>query len=348
MKKSENQSSAFSASRLSDWESAAREELQGADPWNKLSKTIHGLSIKPYYVRSEGTEGANQLPPSEDPFLGPRRWYNCPRVVVHQAESANKQALEHLQQGADGVLFDLEKDVSLDQLIEGIDWPSCSLNFLSRNDVGSISRQLSAYIRRIKQPTPGALFGFAGFAEESVPTFRINGHVLPALPSPADCVAQGIEGLLARLGPSWKQQAGSAAFVVQIGEDFFVEIAKVRALRLVWEKLLSKNGIQSSTYVHALSMPFSNPAYSPQGNMIKSTTAAMASILGGCDALTLEPETADDVTMSRVARNVSNILREESHFSQVADALAGSYFIEDLVKQISEASWSLLKQKNLV
>ena len=79
--------------------------------------------------------------------------------------------------------------------------------------------------------------------------------------------------------------------------------------------------------------------------MLKSTTAAMAGILGGCDALTIEPEDRNHAMMSRIARNVSNVLREESFFSKVADPFAGSYFIEDLSKQLTEAAWTSINSQ---
>ena len=79
--------------------------------------------------------------------------------------------------------------------------------------------------------------------------------------------------------------------------------------------------------------------------MLKATTASMAAILGGCDVLTVDAEDPDNATMSRAARNVSNVLREESHFSKVADPLAGSYFIDDLTRQLSENVWQLVQTK---
>jgi methylmalonyl-CoA mutase len=73
--------------------------------------------------------------------------------------------------------------------------------------------------------------------------------------------------------------------------------------------------------------------------MIKATTAAMAAIAGGCDSLTITPEDESHETMSRIAINVSTILREESHISKVADPTAGSYYIDSLTHQLSEKAW---------
>jgi methylmalonyl-CoA mutase len=77
--------------------------------------------------------------------------------------------------------------------------------------------------------------------------------------------------------------------------------------------------------------------------MIKSTTAAMASVLGGCDALTILPEDENNTTMNRIARNVSAILREESHLNKVADPLAGSYSMDTMVDAISKKAWTLFQ-----
>jgi methylmalonyl-CoA mutase len=133
---------------------------------------------------------------------------------------------------------------------------------------------------------------------------------------------------------------------VSIGTDFFVELAKLRALRLTWKKIVSdSSSAEVPIFIHARSEPWLNPSYSPHGNMLKGTTAAMAAILGGCDVLSVEPEQDDQGMMSRAARNVSNLLREESYFSKVADPVAGSYFLEELTREIADEAWKKIKQQ---
>ena len=70
--------------------------------------------------------------------------------------------------------------------------------------------------------------------------------------------------------------------------------------------------------------------------------AAMAGVLGGCDAITLDPEKNNELS-ARIARNVSNILREESHLSKVADPLAGTWFVENACQALSQKIWSSLQ-----
>ena len=79
--------------------------------------------------------------------------------------------------------------------------------------------------------------------------------------------------------------------------------------------------------------------------MLKSTSAALAAILGGCDALTVQPENENPM-MARIARNVSSILREESHLSKVADPTAGSYYLESLTNQLAINAWK--KFQNII
>ncbi|MEI9920797.1 MAG: methylmalonyl-CoA mutase [Bacteroidota bacterium] len=119
------------------------------------------------------------------------------------------------------------------------------------------------------------------------------------------------------------------AELTEIGEDFFLEIARLKSIR-------KEN---PGVFIHAYIKPFINDAYQPHGNMISSTCRALAAVLGGCDALTIE---ADSELENRVAKNVSLILREESHIHKTADATAGSYFIESLVKGSSKGPESFV------
>ncbi|MEJ0032954.1 MAG: methylmalonyl-CoA mutase family protein [Bacteroidota bacterium] len=88
--------------------------------------------------------------------------------------------------------------------------------------------------------------------------------------------------------------------LTEISDDFFLEIARLKNLRK------QNPGI----FIHAYIKPFSKEAYQPHGNMISSTSRALAAVLGGCDALTIE--TSSELE-ERIAKNVSLILREESH-----------------------------------
>jgi methylmalonyl-CoA mutase len=132
-------------------------------------------------------------------------------------------------------------------------------------------------------------------------------------------------------------------FRANIQTDFFLEIAKLKALRNLWYQVRGAYGALHEIkplYIHGVSSRWVRDTYKPHGNMIKAATATMAAIAGGCDSVTVEPENPDNEMENRIARNVSSILREESHFSKVADPLTGSFYLEALTDQLSQKAWS--------
>jgi methylmalonyl-CoA mutase len=142
-------------------------------------------------------------------------------------------------------------------------------------------------------------------------------------------------------------------FSISIGTTYFVEIAKIRALKFLWQKILTEGyGLQESELpsvsIHCQTSSFYNAAITPHTNMLRATTEAMSAIIGGCDALTITAfdenfKESDDFSR-RIARNISTILREESYFDKVIDPSAGSYFIENLTLKIAEEALKLLQE----
>ena len=135
------------------------------------------------------------------------------------------------------------------------------------------------------------------------------------------------------------------AFSVSLGTDFFAEIATLKALRLLWHQLVGAyaKGTHIPAFVHAMSMPWPADKYPPRGHLLKMTTSAMSAVLGGCDALTLCAEEPGNPAMERVARNISSLLREESHLADVADPTAGSYYLDSLVDKVARNAWTLFQ-----
>lgn len=337
---------AFKPANASDWEAAAREELNGANPFEKLAHTANGLSIQPFYAPNKVIHPQPLLPVSENKFLGPRTWFNCPRIKVQDAKKANQMALECLKQGADGIFFELDDEVNLKVLLKDIEWPVCSLNFLVKKNPGKISAAIADFVKAKK--FKGRMFHGALFCSTPRETFsKAPFHEIgfPIKTSgPVEEIVEGFTLMTSVLKKNFSTQSGRVAFSMILGSDFFVEVAKLRAMRMVWDKILKTSKTKSTTlFIHAWIPAWIDKHYDPHGNMLKSTTAGMAAILGGCDVLTIEPEDSSHPMMSRVALNVSNLLREESYLSKVADPVAGSYFIEDLSRQMTDAAWKSIK-----
>jgi len=342
LKQGEKTKEGFPAAGLSVWEQAASEELQGANPWKKLTRDVQGLSVKPFYTKEDAQPDPLRLAPAKGTFHGPRTWYNCPRVIVKNAAEANATALDHLTNGADGIFFELSGPVDFHQLLQKIEWPFCSLNFLAPRAGAADAAALEGYLKTFSGDALGAWYAPAASTFPPVRNFRTSGYFLASSGSPADDIATSFLSIFQHQRER-KTPAAGVALCVALGTDFFFEIARLRAVRQVWHQLLAttKAG-EHALYVHACSPAWSEEAYAPHGNMIRATTTAMAAILGGCDALTIDAESHQEMPQ-RIARNVAILLREESRFAKVADPLAGSYFVDDLAGQLASKAWSILE-----
>jgi len=150
-------------------------------------------------------------------------------------------------------------------------------------------------------------------------------------------------------GLSASLAASKIRFSFGTGSDYFSEIAKLRAARLLWSTVqkgfnLSDTGSEKME-IHCVTTEWNKTIYDPFVNMLRTQTESMSAILGGTDSLTVEPfDTAfrkPDEFSERIARNQQLILKEEAYFDKVADPAAGSYYIENLTSLIAENAWKL-------
>ncbi len=141
------------------------------------------------------------------------------------------------------------------------------------------------------------------------------------------------------------------AFNFASGPNFFLEIAKLRAARLLWATICKAWGIpeeQARMYIHATSATWNKTLYDPYVNMLRVTTETMSSALGGADAIS--SASFDQVyghpgdTGSRIARNTQIILKEEAFFDKVIDPASGSYFIESITDALAAQAWQLFQE----
>ncbi len=140
--------------------------------------------------------------------------------------------------------------------------------------------------------------------------------------------------------------AKATQLTVGIGTDYFVEIAKIRALKLLWGNLLSAYGntVPEPPFIWAITSPavFSEDVHR---NMIVVTTQAMSAAIGGAGRITVTPSDAfghDTSAFSRrIARNVQHLLMMEAYIDKVQDPVAGSYYVEQLTEVLAEQAWEI-------
>jgi methylmalonyl-CoA mutase len=143
--------------------------------------------------------------------------------------------------------------------------------------------------------------------------------------------------------------APNIKFHYAVGSSYFLEIAKIRAARFLWAKVVNAYGPSHAgitrTHIHSVTADWNKTIYDPYVNMLRTTTEAMSAILGGANSLTVKPfnavfEKPTDFS-ERIARNQQLILKEESYLDKIVDPAAGSYYIEQLTDSLIEAAWKL-------
>jgi methylmalonyl-CoA mutase len=179
----------------------------------------------------------------------------------------------------------------------------------------------------------------------------LNQSGLGTLKELAFSISMGNE-YLARLterGINAPMAASKIRFSFETGSAYFMEIAKLRAARLLWSVVqkgyVTEESECARMVIHSVTSEKNKSEKEPDMNILRTQTEAMSAILGGTDSLTVEPfdksfRTPDEFS-ERIARNQQLILKEESYFDKVADPAGGSYYIENLTRLMADSAWKM-------
>lgn len=145
------------------------------------------------------------------------------------------------------------------------------------------------------------------------------------------------------------QAARKIRFTFAVTSNYFMEMAKFRAARLLWANIVKQYepvcDCSCKMFVHARTSAWNQTVYDPYVNMLRGTTEAMSAAIAGVHSLEVLPfdyaYSATTEFSQRIARNESLLLKHESHFDQVVDPAGGSYYIENLTNAIAEQAWKL-------
>jgi methylmalonyl-CoA mutase len=350
------------------WEEAIRNDLKRAGPAKKLVwESPEGFCIKPYY-RSEDLSGLEYLhtAPGDFPYLrGIRRsgdWRMREEVKEAEPRSANQAAVEAVRAGAEEIEFramnpksasELEtlqsnlEDVpvhfhdateDLVRLLMKVGEAQCWSTDLNPLLHIELARELA-----ILEPGKVLTVDAGKFEEAGATTIQEVGFTL----------AEGIDFLASQqaLGIAADRGAGLIAFSFAVGANYFFQIAKLRAFRLVWARAVESFGgtrASATAKIHARSSRWNKTIYDPHVNVLRGTTEAMSAILGGADSVTVAAFDScyrrSDAPSRRLARNTQIILRHEAQLARVADPGGGSYYLEGLTDSIARESWKLMQE----
>jgi methylmalonyl-CoA mutase len=162
---------------------------------------------------------------------------------------------------------------------------------------------------------------------------------------------QYVKAAMAR-GLDVDEFAGRLSFFWAIGMNFYLEIAKMRAARLLWCRIMkgfgAKNPKSLMLRTHCQTSGWSLTEQDPYNNIVRTTIEAMAAVFGGTQSLHTnsfdEAIALPSEFSSRIARNTQLILQEETHITSVVDPWAGSYLMERLTQDMADAAWSIIEE----
>ncbi len=144
--------------------------------------------------------------------------------------------------------------------------------------------------------------------------------------------------------------ARAIRFTFAVGSSYFMEIAKLRAARMLWSRIIEAYGGDKESRkmtIHAVTSFYNRTRRAPYVNMLRTTTEAFSAVVGGIDSLQTNAfdETGGKTGRfsRRIARNIQVILKEEAHSDQLIDPAGGSYFVEKLTREVAAKTWSLFR-----
>lgn len=194
------------------------------------------------------------------------------------------------------------------------------------------------------------------YAEKNLPNYRVLSVNGQHFNNAGASVVQELAFTLAmasdyitRLGEMGVSAASVARHLqvnLGVGTNYFMEIAKVRAARYLFAKMLEAfNSGYTQIHINSHTSGWHNTIYDPYVNVLRATTEAMSAVLGGTNSLVVKPfdksfKKANHFS-DRIARNIQIILKEESYFDKIVDPSAGSYYIENLTDAIISEAWKL-------
>ncbi len=347
----------FSSISKTDWLEKIKKDLKGKSPTDFDWQVADGQAVTafPHLDDMGGT-----LP--HPIATGKNDWQICEGFQVGDAAKTNKMALKALEGGAEALRFNCTELPDFEALMRGIDPTIISMHWRPKKMEQPISllRNFVEYAGANSDQISGT-FCWQGkqaleileLAEQQLPNFNVLPVHGSAFYENDDKTADELRKMataandwfanLTTVGVSPERIAKQVFFTCFIGKNYFLQIAKLRAIRKFWLELQGKWGVENPqpAFIFA-QFPITEQMPDANTNLIQATTQAMSAVIGGVDVLTVLPsdKTNDEAKPTdfsrRMARNVQHILKMESHFDWVADPAAGSYFIENLTQKLLE------------
>ena len=322
------------------------------------------------------------------------QWFVRQNIKVEDAKAANAKALDILNKGVDSIGFQIPGKILsaevVETVLEGIECECIELNFKTcQRHCVELAQYIVAYFEKkgyAKEKLVGSiefdpiekmvmkgkdtetliasgvelinvLKDYRKFRCIAVNGVSLNNAGAYCVQELGYALAWGNEylNMLVEAGVEPTLAASKIKFNLGISENYFMEIAKFRAARMLWAEIVKqyepKCECACKMCVNAITTSYNMTIFDSHVNLLRTQTEAMSAALAGVHSIVVNPfdvvyETPTDFS-ERIARNQQLLLKEECHFDKVVDPSAGSYFIEEVTHSLADVAWKLfLKTEN--
>ena len=343
------------------WKEKIIADLKGKDfeetlVWN----SEEDINVQPFYMQNALE---NNLSSTLNIIPENTTSWNINEQIDVTDNDANQQALTALTGGCNSLEFigeiaNLEK---LSSLLNNIQLDIIQLSFYNEKPLQT-AELFTQFIEKSSYQNVKANFYSNGITNDIIALSK-NQHVEKCVMITANATAKMSEqladsfvkavetvDLLTENGIAAKEAWNKIAFQFPIQNNYFFEIAKLRAARICFELITNQYQLNDAEmYVTAQTTLTPQPEIDAHNNTLAATTQAMSAIIGGCNSLTVLPFNALDEKATpfskRIARNIQLILKEESFLDKVVDPTKGAYYMESLTDELVKKALESFKKK---
>ena len=366
----------FAAASQADWLDAVEKALKGKSADTLVSQDLAGFVRQPLYTEADSVTAHDEAGlPGFAPFMRGATavtnkflpWHIAQRAILGRANADNAAILTDLTGGVSALTLDfseksatpatlkaLLKNVMLDiaplSLANATAKDAAAvLDVLDDRDIGdmpvflnlspaTLENQLNLAEMAQKRPAARLLIanGAAWHAQGASVPQELGWMLADLVEGVRRCEADGLDAT---------QALSKITLSLAADVDFFATLAKIRAARVLFANIAEALGATDARpQIHAETSLRAFSDVDPWVNILRATTASMAAGIAGVDLMTVAPCTAtsasDNQLTRRIARNTQIILQEESHIGHVADAAGGSWYVEQLTRDLAASGWA--------
>lgn len=358
--------SGFSGISSKEWKQKIQFELKGAD-YNQamIWESLEGIHVKPFYHFDE------EKKPDRQSLKSSGDWEITDTFFVKNEKLARKNMLKSIENGSTGIRIQADEAFDVEKIFSGFPFEEvtvfCQFSFF---DLAFTEKTLQFLTRNnarffLNLDPIGRLAGDGNWFENETKDFENLKKLLAAYPGQkilgVDAVGYQQAGAnmvgqlafaMAQLNEYFNLFSSSLTASVNIqfavGGNYFFEIAKLRAFRILYALLAADYGLPETCHLFAVPTLRNKTIYDYNVNMLRTATECMSAVLGTADAVCNLPYDAlfhkENEFGHRIARNQLLILKNESFFDAVSNPADGSYYIESVTNQLAEKALLLFKE----